>query len=77
MVRAMCGVLLKDRRGNDCMLMLGINETMGQLAMTTSVRLYGHMLRREDGHVLRRALHFEVEGQRKQGRLRVNGRKRG
>ena len=26
------------------------------------------MLRREDGHVLRRALNFEVEGQRKKGR---------
>ena len=26
------------------------------------------MLRREDGHVLRRALHFEVGGQRKKGR---------
>ena len=27
------------------------------------------MLRREDGHVLRRAFEFEVEGQRKKGRL--------
>ena len=27
------------------------------------------MLRREDGHVLRMALDFEVEGQRKRGRL--------
>ena len=26
------------------------------------------MLRREDGHILRRALDFEVEGQRKNGR---------
>ena len=26
------------------------------------------MLRGEDGHVLRRALHFEVEGHRKKGR---------
>ena len=30
--------------------------------------LYVHVLRREDGHVLRRALEFEVEGQRKKGR---------
>ena len=28
------------------------------------------MLRREEGHVLRRALDFEVEGQRKNGRLK-------
>ena len=30
-----------------------------------SVCWYGHVLRREDGHVLRRALIFEVGGQRK------------
>ena len=28
------------------------------------------MLRREDGHVLRRALDFEVDGQSKKGRLK-------
>ena len=31
--------------------------------MLNSVRWYGHVLRREDGHVGRRALEFEVEGQ--------------
>ena len=36
--------------------------------MANSVRWYGHVLRREDGHILRRALDFEVEGQRKKGR---------
>ena len=30
---------------------------------------YGHVLRRVDGHVMRRALDFEVEGQRKKGGL--------
>ena len=33
--------------------------------MANSVRYYGHVFRREDFHVLRRALDFEVEGQRK------------
>ena len=28
------------------------------------------MLRRDDGHVLRRALEFEVKGKRRRGRLR-------
>ena len=50
--------------------MLGFNETEDQLAMANSVRWYGHVLRREDGHVLRRALDFEVEGQRKKGKLK-------
>ena len=38
-------------------MMLGLNETIDQLAMANSVHWYGH--------VLRRALDFEVEGQRK------------
>ena len=39
-----------------------------KLAMKNSVHWYGHVLRRKDGHVLRRALDYEVEGQRKKGR---------
>ena len=45
------------------MLILVLHETIGQLAVTNSVRCYGHVLRREDGHSLRRALDFEVDGQ--------------
>ena len=71
MVSAMYGVLLKDRkRYMDLMFMLSFNENMDQLAMANSVCWYGHVLRREDGHVLRRALDFEVDGQRKNCRLR-------
>ena len=77
MVRAMCGVQLKDRkRSMDLMFMLCLKETMDQLAMTNSVRWYGHVLRREDGHVLRRALDFEVEGQRKKGRPKRTSEKK-
>ena len=43
MVRSMCGVQLKDGK-----------IYMDQLAMANSVRWYGHVLRREDGHILRR-----------------------
>ena len=46
-------------------MMLGWNETIDQLAMAHSVHWYGLVLRREDGHALRRALDIEVEGQRK------------
>ena len=48
--------------------MLGLRQTIDQLAMANSVHWYGHVLRREDGHVLRRALYFEVECQRKNGK---------
>ena len=50
------------------MLMLGLNENIDQLAMANSVRWCGDLLRREDGHALRRALDFEAEGQRKKWR---------
>ena len=69
MVRAMCGVQLKDRkRSEELLLMLGMNETINQLSMANSIRWYDYVLRREDGRVLRGALHFEVEDQRKKGR---------
>ena len=76
MVRAMCGEQLKDRkRSTDLMLMLGLNENIDQLDMANSVRWYGHVLRREDGHVLRRALDFEVEGQRHKARPKTTWKK--
>ena len=69
MVRAMCGVQLTDiKRCMDMKYLLGLKETIDQLAMANSVGWYGHVLRREDGHVLRRALDLEVEGQRKKGK---------
>ena len=75
-VRAMCGVQLKDRkRSTDLMFMLGLNETINQLAMAKSVRWHGHVLRREDGHVMRRTLDFEVECQKKKWRLKRTWKK--
>ena len=41
--------------------MLSLNETIVQMGMANSVHWYGPVLRREDGHVLRRALDFEEE----------------
>ena len=41
-VRAMCGVRLKDRnRNTDLMLMLGVSETTDLLAMANNVCWYG------------------------------------
>ena len=45
---------------------LGLKETVVQMAKANGVRWYGHVLRR-DGHVLRKALEFEVKGKRKGG----------
>ena len=56
------------------MFMLGLSEVINQLAVANSVHWYGHVLRREDGHVLRRALNFEVEGRK--GGQKGHGRSR-
>ena len=45
--------------------MLGLNEPIDLSATDDSVCWYGIVLRREDGHVLRRALKFEVEFERR------------
>ena len=69
MVRAMCRVQLKDiKKSADFMFMLGLSETIDQLVMANSVRWCGHVLRREDGHVLIPTLNCEVEGQWKKVR---------
>ena len=76
MVRAMCGVQVNDRkRSTDLMFMLGLNVAMDQMVMANSVRWSGHVLRREDGHVLRRALDLEFVGQMKKGRLKRTWKK--
>ena len=56
------------QRSMDLMFMLGLKEAIDQLAIAISVHWFCHVLRREDRHVLRRALYFEVEGQRMKGR---------
>ena len=46
-------------------LMLGLSQSIDQFVIVYNVHWYGHVLKREDGHVLRWALDFEVNGQRK------------
>ena len=76
MVRAMCGVKLMDKKKTkDLMNMLGLEETVDQLAKANGVRWYGHVLRRDDDDILRKALEFEVNGPRKRGRPKKTWRK--
>lgn len=77
MVRAMCGVKLMEREKTGVLMqMLGLNETIEQVAKVNGMRWYGHVLRRESDHVLRKALEFEVEGVRKRGRPKLTWKKR-
>ena len=56
------------KRSTDLMFILGLKETIDKLVMANSVRWYGHVLRIEDDHILRKPIDFEVEGKRKKGR---------
>ena len=47
------------------MEMLVLKETAVLLAKANEVRIYVHVLRRDDGHILRKALEFEVKDKRK------------
>ena len=68
MVRAMSGAkLMEKKRTEDLMEMFGLKETVARMAKVNEARWYGHVLRRDDGHVLRKALEFEVKGKRKLG----------
>ena len=70
-VLAMCGVLLIDRKGdNDIMLSLGLNETIHWLTVGN-----GYVLRREDGHFLRRKLNIMMKGRRMEGREKRTSKK--
>ena len=64
-MRTMCGAKLIEKKSTeDLMEMLGLKETVVQMAKANGMRWYGHVLRRDDGHVLGKVLEFEVKGKR-------------
>ena len=52
-----------------------MNETISQLAMVDSLHWYGHVWKREDGHIWRRASDLVVEGRRKNGKAKMTWKK--
>ena len=59
---------MEKKKTEDLMELLGLRETVVQMAKANGVRCvraYNCMLRRDDGHVLRKALELEVKGKRK------------
>ena len=55
MARALFGgKLLEKKRTEELMEMLGLKETVVQMAKASGVRWYGHVLKRDDGHVLKK-----------------------
>ena len=57
--------MMEKKRTEDPAEVLRLKETVVQIAKANGVRWYWHVLRRDDGHVLRKALEFEVKGKRK------------
>ena len=73
----MCGAkVMEKKRTVDLMEMLGLKETVVQMAKANGVRWYGHVLRRDDGHILRRALQFEVTARGSEDSQRRRGRRK-
>ena len=68
MLRAKCYQLelIEKRRSQELTSLLGLKDTLDGPTRANGVRWYGHVLRRDDGIALRRALDFEVA--RKRGR---------
>jgi len=51
MIRVMCGVKLMDKRNTEkLMAMLSLEESLDRMAKASSMRWYGHVLRREDNN---------------------------
>ena len=70
MMRATSGVkIIEKRRSQELISLLGSKDTLDGLARASGVRWYGHVLRRDNGDVLKRALNYEVAGR---GRGRPN-----
>ena len=76
MVRSMCGVKLVDRKNTEeLMKMLGLKETLDKMAKANGIRWYGHVVRRDDESILKKAMMFEVNGPRKRGRPKQTWKK--
>ena len=74
-VRSMCGVKLVDRKKMDQLMeMLGSKETLDRMAKANEVRWYGHVIRRDDDNIPKKAMMLEVNGKRKRGRPKMTRR---
>ena len=57
-MREMCGVRMIEKRSQELMSLLGLKDTLDGLAKASEVRWYGHVLRRDNGDVLRKRIGF-------------------
>ena len=75
-IRGMCGVKLLDQRNSEELMdMFGIKESLDRMAQASSMRWYGHLLRKADENVILKTLKFEVSGSRGRGRPKQTWKK--
>ena len=76
MIRTMCDVKLLNRRNSEELIdMFGIKESLDRKAKASSMRWYGHVLRKEDKNVIVKALKFEASDSRGRGRPKQTWKK--
>ena len=72
MVRGICRMNLSDRLKIKFLIdKLGLKEILETLAKASGVRWFGHVMRRNEGDVLRKELAFEIDSLKKKGRQKV------
>ena len=60
-----------DRRNDEELMgMMDLKGTFDKMAKVNGVLRYEHVVRKDDGNVLKKALMLEVNGQRNRGRLK-------
>ena len=68
MVRWMCGIKLKDRLpSKELRERLGVDD-IALILQQNRLRWYGHVLRKDDNHWVKKCMEYEVEGSRPRGR---------
>ena len=63
------------KKMEDLMEMLSLKETLDRMAKANGVRWYGHVIRRDDDNILKKAMMLKVNGKRKRGWPKMTWRK--
>ena len=71
MLRWTCGVTRRDKIRNDFIRGTVKVAEVSKKIQERRLQWFGHVMRREDGHVCRRVMNMEVDGRRRRGRPRV------
>ena len=65
-----------DRKNMEKLMELfGLKETLNRMAKANGVKWHGHVIRRDDDNILKKAMMLKVNGQRKRGRPKITWRR--